>query len=105
MSRAMRTLCVCALMRSDRVNTFPTLLEMQTQENVMSEETNFLRSIGAMSVSIRCMDADVKGLPEAHLSALHLCKAEMMAALFRCYAVVGQAKTDQIVSKYIKVSV
>lgn len=48
-----------------------------------------------------CGDPDIKGLTEAQLNALHLCKHEMLAAMCRLYTKIKPEVADALIKKYL----
>jgi hypothetical protein len=59
-------------------------------------------SIGYRLGNIFCRDPDVQDLSPEQLAALHVCKHEIIASVFKVYMVVPQNKADKIFEKFFK---
>jgi hypothetical protein len=61
------------------------------------------QSVGARSIGILCMDPEpIKNLTGEQLAALHVCKHEILASIFRLYMVVDPKIADDLIGDYIK---
>ncbi len=61
------------------------------------------RSLADAFVKIMCTDPVIYSLTPEQLAALHVCKHEMLASIYRLYMVVPQKTADQVLKKYFKV--
>ena len=68
----------------------------------MSTHKNFGRSLAAKGGPIIMCDDPDPHLTAEQLAALHMCKHEILASIFRLYMTVPQPIADKILSKYIK---
>ena len=60
------------------------------------------RNLAESFVSIMCEDPVIHNLTPVQQSALHVCKHEMLTAIYRLYMVVPQKAADQVLKKYFK---
>jgi hypothetical protein len=67
----------------------------------MGETAKFKVSIAARGVKILCQNPP-NGLTEEQLAALHLCKHEVIAAIYRLYMTVPQHIADAIIAPYFQ---
>jgi len=62
----------------------------------------FERSLGMRSsLKVRCQDPVINNLSPEELAALHLCKSEINAAIFRLYLRVPQQIADKLLGEYV----
>lgn len=66
----------------------------------MASHAQFTKSVAARSALVKCMEPDVRGLTPEQLSALHVCKHEIAASIYRLYLMLPQDKADPILEKY-----
>lgn len=57
-------------------------------------------SIGARGAKVGCMDPELKFMSGEQIQALHVCKHEILAAIYRLYMVVPEEKADVILGKF-----
>ncbi len=68
----------------------------------MASRERFSQSLAAGGAQVMCMDPkSIAGLTPEQISALHVCKHEIMAALCRLYMSVPQKKADAVMKKYL----
>lgn len=68
----------------------------------MASRDRFSQSLAAGGAQVMCMDPkSIAGLTPEQISALHVCKHEIMAALCRLYMTVPQKKADAVMKKYL----
>jgi hypothetical protein len=68
----------------------------------MAKKQRFTESLAAGGATIMCMDPhDIAGLTPEQISAMHMCKHEIMAAMCRLYTLMPQERADQVLSKYL----
>lgn len=69
----------------------------------MAKHKAFGQSVAARSIGIMCMDPDaIKNLTGEQLAALHVCKHEILASIYRLYMVVDPEVADKLIGEYIK---
>ena len=68
----------------------------------MSEPSSNPGSLGHRLSPVMCADPVVHQLTDVQQAALHMCKHEMLASMFRLYMVVPQKTADQLLSKFFK---
>ncbi|WP_143324158.1 hypothetical protein [Caulobacter sp. X] len=61
---------------------------------------DFSKSAAARASKIFCMDPEIQAFPERYKNALHMCKHEILAAVYRLYQVVPQADADKVLDKF-----
>ena len=70
----------------------------------MASRDNFSQSLAAGGAKVMCMDPKtISGLTPTQISALHLCKHEILAAVCRVYTQVPQKKADAVLKLYLNV--
>ena len=66
----------------------------------MTDSSSMADSLGVHMSSAFCADPIIHKLTPEQLAALHACKHEMLASVFRLYMKVPQATADQLLKKY-----
>lgn len=70
----------------------------------MSAHKDFGKSLAVRGTHvIFCEDPIIKHLTPEQLAALHMCKSEIMASIFRLYMTVPQSIADKLLKEYIKI--
>ena len=72
----------------------------------MARHARFRKSVASSGIHIECMNPEItETLAPEQLSALHVCKHEIIAALFRLYMHVPQDVADELIGPYFKLPV
>jgi hypothetical protein len=58
------------------------------------------KTVGEVGTKFFCMDPEVMALTQEQQSALHVCKHEMLAAIYRLYEKVPVQTADDILVKH-----
>jgi hypothetical protein len=69
----------------------------------MATDKAHTTSLASAFSNIFCTNPVIHGLTPAQLSALHLCKHEILAAVYRLYMVIPENNADAILKEYVKV--
>jgi len=58
------------------------------------------KTVGSVGTAFFCMDPEVMALTQQQQAALHVCKHEMLAAVYRLYELVPVKTADDVLVKY-----
>jgi hypothetical protein len=58
------------------------------------------KTVGFVGTKFFCMDPEVMALTQQQQAALHVCKHEMLAAIYRLYELVPVKTADDILVKH-----
>lgn len=67
----------------------------------MPDHKAITTNLATAGAKMFCMDPDVKDLTFEQLNALHLCKHEILCAIYRVYMHVEPVVADKLIKKYL----
>ncbi|WP_372784408.1 hypothetical protein [Phenylobacterium sp.] len=68
----------------------------------MAKATPLNKSLASRLSPVQCIDPVVQGLTPFQQAALHTCKHEMLASMFRLYMTVPQDVADTVLLNYFQ---